>query len=367
MNHEQLLEALPFPYRLQSCDPYGLIKESKSPFFDCPKNNPADKYFWESIKTEGWRQCPQGYSVYARTLPGTSNQLLIIHGLKIKGTWKSRGITPGLSIVVERAKVLAYMNSFLAEFESHVANFEERIDARVRSLVTESIHEIRSMNTSLYHAGYELQEQLLYGDAFKLALAKNVVALSELISARIELADLVVANSVETTEEHVPPITVYKKFEKITKCYIAYAKRREISITISGGSHGQTQGISNFDMIPLVVVDNAVKYSPPKENVDICFLEELGCVVCEVKSLGPKIENSEKSSIFERETRGIHAIESGQSGNGIGLFFANKLMKSIGGSISIGQREEALRRNGKNYFKTVFRLHFGKSVGGRLS
>jgi hypothetical protein len=365
MKFDHFFQTIPFPFRVQMNEPYSLVYESKAPFFEASSNTSQNDSFWPELDTEGWRQCNLGYSVYSRRIPGLPKHFLVLHSLKIKGFWHSKGRTEGLSIIVNKEKIESYTDNFLTHLSVHMREFGEIIDSRVRISVTEGIHEIRSMNTCLYHVGYELQGLLRY-DSRPLVLSKNIVALAELISARIALADLAASNLVDPNKEFTSPIAVFKKFDKIARCYTAYAKKREISISISGESRGMTQGIENFEMIPLIVIDNAVKYSPLKGQIDIVFTEEGDNVICEVKSLGPKIEKSERRSIFERESRGTHAISSGQGGSGIGLYFANHLMKSIKGIILVDQTENFESINGKNYFSTVFRLSFGKPFSNRI-
>lgn len=353
------LQGLPFPFRVQSTNPYNLILESRTPLFDAPKYSGRNDSFWPKIEGDGWRTCELGYSVYSRRIPGFPNHLLVLHGLKIKGEWRSQGRDENLSMVLPRERVISYVDNLLSSVSDLLLETENKVESKVRSLVTDGTHEIRSMSSSLYHAAYELLEQLKHEPSHKLALAKNVVALSELISARIELADIVASEREGVLEQPSLPIIVWKKFEKIAKCYIAYAKRRDITIQILGSSRGHTKGISNFEMIPLVVVENAVKYSPNKTQVIISFSETPTEIICSIESLGPKIEEIEKGKIFEREYRGTHAESSGKTGSGIGLYFASRLLSYINGSISVSQSENPHKSHGK-YYTTIFELRFTK-------
>jgi signal transduction histidine kinase len=362
MKIDQLFSTLPFPFRVQTLVPYSLQFESPGLLFDQPNYRNLNDSFWENIDAVGWHTCRAGFAVLVKPLPGDSSRLLVLHGLKVKPFWKQRGGTSGVSIVLDATRVESYVDQFLRELARLATNIDQEIDSRTRALSTENVHEIRSMNTSLYHAGFELQEQLLY-DKQKLALAKNVVALSELVSARIELADLATTSLEEHIVQFTAPIPVYKKFDKIVKCYIAYAAKREITITIDGDSRSQTRGIEQFEMIPLIVIDNAVKYSPNKSSIDISIKEHEKYVEVSVTSLGPKIEPHEKNSIFDREVRGVHALKSGQGGSGIGLYFARRLLDSIGAAISIAQESQPVTMGpiqGKSFYLTTFSLKFEK-------
>lgn len=359
MKIDNLFSTLPLPFRVQTSVPYSLQFESPGLLFDQPDYRNLNDSFWESIDSEGWRTCRAGFAVLVKRLPGDSPRFLVLHGLKVKPFWTQRGGTSGVSIVLDVARVESYVDQFLGELVRLSTRIDQEVDSRTRALVTENVHEIRSMNTSLYHAGFELQEQLLY-DKQKLALAKNVVALSELVSARIELADLAATSLEEPIVQFTTPIPVYKKFDKIVKCYIAYAAKREIALTIDGDSRSQTKGIEQFEMIPLIVIDNAVKYSPNKRHIDISIRENEKCIDVNVASLGPKIEPHEQQSIFDREFRGVHAVKSGQSGSGIGLYFARRLLNSIGATISIAQESNPIAAQGKQFYLTTFSLKFEK-------
>lgn len=364
MKLEHLFSTIPFPFRVQAVNPYSLEMESSGSLVDPPGYRHLNDLFWESIDAEGWHTCRAGFAVLAKKLPGDTNRFLVLHGLKVKPFWTQRGGTNGVSIVLDIARVESYVGRFLSDLARFVKEVDQEVDKRTRALATENVHEIRSMNTSLYHAGYELQDQLLY-DKQKLALVKNVVALSELISARIELADLTASSLNEPADLLTAPVSVYRKFDKIVKCYIAYAAKREVSLTLSGDSRSQTKGLEHFEMIPLIVIDNAVKYSPNKRAVEVLFREGLANIVVEVKSLGPKIEAHEMKSIFERETRGENALKSGQSGSGIGLYFARRLLNSIGANISVVQDPTPVALQARQFFDTTFLLSFEKVQPGR--
>jgi hypothetical protein len=365
VNIELAFRPIAFPYRVQTASPYSLEFQSTASLFDRPKYGGLNVDFWKTIDSDGWRTCKAGYAVFTKKIPGSRARFLILHGLKVKGICTTRGRSEGLSVLLEPSKVEAYVDSFLQSAVGFLNGFDDQVETRVRALVTENVHEIRSMNTSLYHAGYELQEKLRYDDRYKLALARNVVALSELVSVRIELADLTASNLFNPAGASTAPLSAYKKFDKITKCYLAYASKREISINLSGNSQGLTNGVEHFEMIPLITIDNAVKYSPDKMVIEVMFQENANEIRCEVRSLGPKIEDSEKKSIFEKESRGVHAVASGRGGSGIGLNFARQLMKVISAEIYVSQEVTATKVKGVEFFPTTFTMVFPRSQAGR--
>lgn len=359
MKIDNFFRSIAFPFRIQRSLPYFLEYESSNSLFDQPDYQHRNQGFWESIDDEGWRTCKAGYAIFSKKIPGESNRFLVIHGLKVKPHWTQRGRTGGTSVVLEMMQIERYATGIAADYQALIQGLDFEIDSRTKAIATENVHEIRSMNTSLYHAGLELQDQLMY-DKHKLSLAKNIVALSELVSARIELADLAAAGFDTASPHYTPPIPVYRRFDKIVKCYIAYASKREITFTLVGDSRSSTKGIEHFEMIPLIVVDNAVKYSPNKRSVDVTFQETANSINVEIRSLGSKIEPHEYDKIFDREFRGTHAISSGSEGSGIGLYFAKKLMTAIGATIFVSQETTVVNIQARQYFPTTFKLIFEK-------
>lgn len=359
MRSLEFFSSIPFPFRIQKIDTQESILESNGIFFDTPNYKEPLNPFFQNIKTDGWTRCPNGYSIYSRKIPSLPNFILIIHGLKIQGEWKSRGRDNSFSIISPREKIVKFVDNVLQAFINEGIITAEKIDLQVKTLVTDSIHEIRSMNTSLYHAAYELQGKVLY-DKHMLPLAKNVVALSELMSSRIELADLLANEDTALSEIEHSQVIVFRKFDKIVRCYIAYAKRREIDISLTGASNSSIRGISNFEMIPLIVLDNAVKYSPSKNSVSVNIIEDNNLIVCKIKSLGPKIEDHEVDQLFNRQFRGVHAISSGQDGSGIGLAFLKILITEIRGNVTVSQENQPTSINTRIYYPTEFTLEFPK-------
>lgn len=81
-------------------------------------------------------------------------------------------------------------------------------------------------------------------------------------------------------------------------------------------------------MIPLILLENAVKYSNKGGSVSISFEEKnedmKSILVVPVSSYGPACSKEEINHIFEKGYRGANAKKRAD-GSGIGLFFAKIL------------------------------------------
>jgi len=94
------------------------------------------------------------------------------------------------------------------------------------------------------------------------------------------------------------------------------------------------------------LLDNAVKYSPAGEAVEVEALAENGRISVEVRDSGPGVAPEHHSLIFEKFGRvtGEHA----KPGTGLGLFIARSIVQAHGGSL------EVRSRNGRG---ATFALH----------
>lgn len=82
------------------------------------------------------------------------------------------------------------------------------------------------------------------------------------------------------------------------------------------------------------LIDNAVKYSPPGDEVHVEALASNGRVVIEVRDRGPGIPQEHQRVIFEKFGR-VNVGETAKPGTGLGLFIARSIAEAHGGSIEV--------------------------------
>jgi signal transduction histidine kinase len=84
------------------------------------------------------------------------------------------------------------------------------------------------------------------------------------------------------------------------------------------------------------LLDNAVKYSPAGEEVEVEALAENGRISVEVRDRGPGVAPEHQALIFEKFGRvsGEHA----KPGTGLGLFIARSIAQAHGGSLEVHSR-----------------------------
>lgn len=350
------LNSICFPWLL--IDENGsLIKEGMGSLF--PKPYPSVNSVLAlggALEHGGWAVCPNGFALHRFSTDLLAPASIILHGLKIAGLSKARGRSSELSINLTQRDLTSYVQEFCNGLES--------LDDQYRSLIRQNIHEVRGINSALYNSAFELQE--LLGNDFSqrgvtASIAKSVVSLSELLRGRIDFMEFIAnpdAQNVSRSE-----ISVYKKFDKVQRCFRVTAHKRGIEFEISGSSTKTTYGPPIFDLVPYLLLDNAVKYSPDRCPVKIVCNDAVQSIFCAVTSRGPRITTEELPNIFSPGIRGMNALKSKKEGSGLGLSVLQKIVSEVfGGSIDIRQSEDKTVLNGVPYCDVTFELQLPTRV-----
>jgi signal transduction histidine kinase len=87
------------------------------------------------------------------------------------------------------------------------------------------------------------------------------------------------------------------------------------------------------------LIDNAVKYSKPGEEVLVEAQSSNGRVVIDVSDQGPGIPPQHQKLIFEKFGR-VHTGETAKPGTGLGLFIARSIAQAHGGSLAVRSHPE---------------------------
>jgi signal transduction histidine kinase len=88
------------------------------------------------------------------------------------------------------------------------------------------------------------------------------------------------------------------------------------------------------------LIDNAVKYSPEGEEVEVTARPDNGVVSISVSDRGPGIPHDQHRLIFEKFGR-ADVAGSSKPGTGLGLFIARSIVEAHGGSLDVRSRPDA--------------------------
>jgi two-component system, OmpR family, sensor histidine kinase MprB len=223
----------------------------------------------------------------------------------------------------EIGRLATSFNAMLDALEHSMSALDASVHAQ-RQLVADASHELRTPVTSLRTNIEILQrEQDMEPDERQRLLAdvvEQIVELTLLMNDLIELArgeepnadtedlrlDLLVSDVAERTRRHSPATPI----------------QLQLAPTIVAGVPARLErAVANL-------LDNAVKYSPPGEPVEIV----LGGEELTVRDHGPGISAEDLAHVFDRFYRGAEA--RGRPGSGLGLAIVRQVVRQHGGSVT---------------------------------
>lgn len=237
-----------------------------------------------------------------------------------------------LSAVRPAAARAAAMEGEQRRRESRVAELEGFVTAS-KELGNFTLHEIRRLNAQLKSQSESLSRMLSDGShEWARDRADNLFATSTLISIRLDAYDLEV-NPEQAINQHRRSVGVYSKFDKCRHVLRTQASARRIKVLFDGESHSMIDAFPIFDLLPYVLLENAIKYSPDDQTIALTFEESRGQIRVQLASYGPTLEAGEWDRVFDRGFRGKHA-SARSPGSGLGLFVAQRICHIHGISIS---------------------------------
>lgn len=346
-----LLDTLVFSWLL--INPGGnIIHQKVSGLFPLPDAAISIKNISHYVTAPpGWSRCPLGFSVYCVKLDSGK---LVFPGLRIFSHTTAHGKMPERSVWLTQQ-----------EFQDYVANALiniGRIENTTNDVVSANIHDIRRISTDIYSAIVKLMGRLDQGTE-ESEIAKNIDALTDVLRNRVMLIDYL--SNPTLIEAPRTPVKVYNKFYKMWKSMKPSAGTRNIKLELGGQSDSFTDGIlSLFDLIPYLMLDNAIKYSPANGLIQIVVRDEGDSIITRVSNLGPAVSKEEQAKVFLPGFRGKNAIADGKSGSGIGLATLLKIVKDIhGGILTFTQDDKTLLSpvNNVPYARTDVEAVFKKS------
>lgn len=300
----------------------------------------------------GWGLDAYGYAFYCVKIDRDTGERLIIYGLKIKEMKCASRKEQALSIKLSKTELEKYTYRFIKSLDENFALFN--------GTIRESIHELRGINSSLYNVGYEVESDLQsrdYSRQADLPKISNIVALSQIMKIRMDFLNTLSSDVIASAREGKFP--VYRKFDKVQRCMKSFASQKGIKITLSGTSNGLIDGLKIFEVIPYLLLDNAIKYSPSRQDINLRFNDTEKLVIVSILSYGPRVEEDEIDRIFELGYRGRHAKRMEGGGTGIGLHYLKDLVENKHkGKLVFTQEPTDFSLEGIPQCKTTFHLEF---------
>lgn len=307
------------------------------------------------IAKPGWSRCPKGFAVYCRVLPVMDGARIVLHGLKVKGVSTVSGRSEFLSIKTDAAEIERYLNTVFSSFSD--------IEQYIRNILGRSVHEVRRINVDMQAATYDLMQLLAQVSLDTYAIGvriANIKSLSEILSARTDFLDYFANPALALLPDK--NIQVHNKFYKAMESLRFRAESKDLQLRRYGNTEAHIGGLRVFEVVPFILLENAIKYSPSGSTVDVNFLETPNEIKVTICNMGPEVETDEIPRIFDLGQRARNAAAAKVSGYGIGLYFARELVvRHHRGDIQFRQYGDVRNVGGVPYKMTEVTLTFPRT------
>lgn len=215
----------------------------------------------------------------------------------------------------------------------------ERIDkafVSVRAFTGNASHELRTpialLRTEIEVALYCPREESEYRDTLR-RLLEETVRMTNLIEQLLSLAR---ADGGAEMMNLTPVNTgkLFQRTEKIWKSAIARAML-DFHVEVPGQSLFMLADPAGIERLLSILLENAVKYTPPGGAVVLSAVPAGSSVVLSVRDTGVGISEEDKPRIFDRFYRAAETSDSGLRGSGLGLALAKWIAERHGAQLTV--------------------------------
>jgi len=216
------------------------------------------------------------------------------------------------------------MSEALREFERTAEGYaEEKIHGLhdVKTAVSLVTRNAEAIIATL--PGNTDEEKIENADDELKALLKSV----QLLNARLP-ASSILANPEAASHGQKHPTPVHKVCFKMVRLFEEVARRKRCRVRMHGTSYATPRCYESFETIPLILIDNAVKYSNEEWDIVVTVQDFDAYVLLEVESHGGIVPEDMREAIFERGTRSPDSAKLVARGSGLGLHIATIVAKA---------------------------------------
>ena len=175
-----------------------------------------------------------------------------------------------------------------------------------------------------------------------------------LITTQLGMIDVVI-NPVSISFGTKREINIYKLFDKMRLLFgHLSAKKRNVTIeltNINGAYINNSYCFDSIEFIPLILIDNALKYSAPDSTIIIEIRQLYGRAKITVKNIGPFVSDENKEKIFDKFFRDEAAKAYSKEGIGMGLWVAQQILQAHQSKIFYYKDTNETRQLGLNIFE----------------
>ena len=207
--------------------------------------------------------------------------------------------------------------------------------------VSDVAHELKTPLTALLLVGDSLAAQVNpQNERLVERLQRELLRLQELVGDLLELSRL--ENTLPGRGLKLAPLELGQLLEQVWAGLRPLAEQRQISLVMQ-----QRQPLpieadqSRLHRALLNLLDNAVRYSPDGDAVEVSLSSRGGWCLVSVRDHGPGLSEQDLTHLFERFYRGDPSrVRSQRSGSGLGLAIVQQIAVTHGGRIQASNHPE---------------------------
>jgi two-component system OmpR family sensor kinase len=120
---------------------------------------------------------------------------------------------------------------------------------------------------------------------------------------------------------------------------LAAAKSIDLGLIEASGPSGAPIVSGDAEALSTLVsnlIDNALRYTPPRGRVDVAVAREGDVIVLTVRDTGPGVPAAERTRVFDRFYRGAHVDGTRERGSGLGLAIVKRIAEHHRAEIAMG-------------------------------
>ena len=242
--------------------------------------------------------------------------------------------------------VRARKKNYLILLESKLSI--ESIKKRQNQLINDVSHELKTPLTSLILIGERLEAVVSKKDRYLVKrLKKESKRLRKMVEETLELSKL---ESKETFQEN-KKVSISDLVMESWQTLKPLAEKKDVKINLLIPTKYFISGdIENLKRAFINILDNAIRYSPANEEIQIEIFKRDSSVVMRVRDKGIGLEENEFNDIFSRFYRGDPSrTKFKKSGSGLGLSITKKIINNNKGFIKAFNHKD-----GGAIFETIF-------------
>ncbi len=225
----------------------------------------------------------------------------------------------------ELGRMVNALNAMLAELNTAYQQTEIQ-----RDFVADVSHELRAPLTTVRGNLALLQKDLPMDEAERAAVLRDAVDEIERMSRLVnELLLLSRTNSSQPMQ--LKPVDVVVLASSTRRKATAMARGRLIALQTTQDSIIATANPDALNQVLLILLDNAVKFTPAHGRIWLSVDADASRVWISVNDTGIGIPSDAQSRVFER----FYRADTSRPGSGLGLYIARELVKAQGGELTM--------------------------------